>query len=351
MSDASGEYPQNKPFSGNTQDKPLRDVLYSEEFDNRWRSRMESQGSLRMYLATLYNERRNLLASLSRTVASAHVLQSTGPTPGQNGTASDPNKTTASSEVNNDGSKGVTVDTACPPFTVEIQNRPLVTFEDLDAGAPSRLLMPTTPEDYERRSARRMEMTQKLDLANLQHEIECLELGNEQLKVRLQIIELGEEVKSQRARVDGMTGREEIKVGESCRGMSEEAGGSQPSIERDHDSGIDMEVVTSTEKDEFASIEKEERERMQTIESTYLDHTTSLQDLTKALEDRMAQSVETTLRERRFDEYMKKAKRDCKAREAKCPFSTKKPPTKFTLSLPKRLNHTEEDDKQWLLGG
>ncbi|KAL8670005.1 MAG: hypothetical protein Q9168_005437 [Polycauliona sp. 1 TL-2023] len=355
MSDALRNEFQSKP-----RNKPLRQVRYTAEWEKQFDSRTQSQVSLQMYLATLYNERHGLMASLAQMSVSSDVPKSAAPILNQSSITNDPNAMMTSPNEYHDAVNDGSVDNARPVPVMEIQNRPIVTLEYLDSGPDERWRVAVTVDQHVRRNAMRLERTQQVDLANLQNEIESLEKANDNLKLRLEGIEVGAKVKKlMRANMGSMMEREEVmagesyngtsedeeevKVGESYKGMSEDEEDYEPSIGRDQDSGVDMDFSPSIERDEFATVEKAERERMELIESHYKR---GLLDYTKHLERQMAESVETKARNKEIDDYIEMGEWECRAREKLNSYmkkleDTQPKDTKTTHRLPEQLNFTE----------
>ncbi|KAI4262787.1 MAG: hypothetical protein L6R42_002036 [Xanthoria sp. 1 TBL-2021] len=349
MAWAFGDNFQSQPFSGKPPGKPLRDVDYTAEFDDRYYSQMESQASLKMYLGTLYKEHQTLITSLSRKLASSNQPTPSAATAHQSTTASGPNVPTGSSNDNNDSSDGRAVEPTDEPPSFEFQNQPLRTLTDLDNDANNDINHPSSDDNAEIRNVNRLIVSQIRDINDMQREIALLEVGNENLKLRLEGIEIGEELQRRRAPVARMIDWEEVKVGESSKGMSEEMEGIRPSIERDEYSGFEGGIAPSIERDEYGDFEEAEKERMQFIESKtpmqeymkYLDGMTPLQEYTKRLESQMAESVETAKRNREIDEELFKGERNARVAERQNPYARKTQDTKASHGLPRGLNHTQ----------
>ncbi|KAI4268717.1 MAG: hypothetical protein LQ337_007691 [Flavoplaca oasis] len=309
---------------GQRPNKPLRDVPYTEEFEAEYSSRMETQTSLRSYLVTLYNDRRALLASLSQASVSSNSPTSAATVdPESTGSGS---KATVESSRGDNGSANET-----PAF--EVKNRPCVTLRDLDTREDGALRIVRTDDEVAIRTAMRLVQTQKLDIANLQREIEWLELANENLQLKLEGIDLGEEIKERKATMDEPMDWEEIKVGESSKGMSEDSESIRASIERD----------------EHGNVEKTKKGRMDYIGSNsaiqeylkYLENPDSVQDYTKYLESQMAESVETMAQKKRMDQRIARGEKLVRYLESKNPYIQNGRDTNCSHGLPDAFDDTE----------
>ncbi|KAL8845158.1 MAG: hypothetical protein Q9176_000326 [Flavoplaca citrina] len=309
---------------GQRPSKPLRDVPYTEEFEAEYSSRMETQTSLRSYLVTLYNDRRALLASLSQASVSSNLPTSAA--------AVDPEGTGSGSKASVESSRGDNGSAnEIPAF--EVKNRPCVTLRDLDTREDGTLRTVRTDDEVAIRTAMRLVQTQKLDIANLQREIEWLELGNENLQMRLEGIDFGEEIKKRKAMMDERSDWEEIKVGESSKGMSEDS----------------ESIHASIEKDEHDNLEKAEKGRKDYIGSNpaiqeylkYLEDPDSAQDYTKYLESQMAESVETVAKKRRIDQRIARGEKHVRYLESKNAYIKNGRDTDCSHGLPEGFEDTE----------
>ncbi|CAO1600242.1 hypothetical protein XANCAGTX0491_003942 [Xanthoria calcicola] len=343
-----GDRARGKPFSScdNLQNKPLREVPYTKEFDDRYYSLMETQASLRMYLGTLYREYRALTESLSQKQAASNLQALPTAREHQSSAGSGPDANASSSDDNNDGRA---VKPTNGPPSLEFENRPLLTLTDIDNDADDDINHPTSDDKAEIRNVNRLIVSQNRDMVQMQQDIALLEEGIENLKLQVERIEIGVELQRRRAPTATLIDPEEVKVGESYRGMSEEMEGIQLSNEGDECSGFEGRNARSVEEDEHADSEKAVRARMQFIESTtprqeylnYLQGKTTLQEYTKRLESQMAESVETAKRKREIDEAILKGEREARLGETQSPFAKKPQVTQTSHGLPLDLNHTE----------
>ncbi|KAL9035138.1 MAG: hypothetical protein Q9180_005020, partial [Flavoplaca navasiana] len=163
--------------------------------------------------------------------------------------------------------------------------------------------------------------------------IEWLELGNENLQLRLEGIDFGEEIKKRKATMDEPSDWEEIKVGESSKGMSEDSESIHASIERD----------------EHGTTEKAEKGRTDYIGSNpaiqeylkYLEDPDSVQDYTKYLESQMAESVQTVAQKRRIDQRIARGEKHVRYLESKNAYIRNGRDTNCSHGLPEGFEDTE----------
>ncbi|KAL8784352.1 MAG: hypothetical protein Q9213_004004 [Squamulea squamosa] len=234
-------------------DKPRPMRQYNKQFQLHYDNQQLHLDSLNTRLATLYNERRTLFASLSRLPPIYRP----------------PDIPAADSSNNND-----------PPFV--IKNRPMVTISEIDMEPDGLARIARTHDEIDKRNGVRVMRALKINIANVEAEIAELERGNEYAKLQLRGAAYREEIKrNKQARMTNVIDLENLEIGEDAKAASQ-----------DKDS-----VLPSVERDEYADIENAEKERLELScpES-------EMREYIKDIEDRMAKGVENAVLRRMVNE-------------------------------------------------